>query len=267
MKKNLFKLSTWAILLLFTFTACNESDNLLDGVETGKVAIQFKAASSPKLRSATEAESRALIFKEILEVSSFKVNITEIEFDFDDDDDLSYKFNGSFSYDDDIKLRGPFEVDLIANGELQTQTLIQNLNLPKAKFEEIEFDLKKSKNKNSALYGQTIRIEGKIMGKPFVFSSNKEFDFEVEFDKPFVPGDNAGVIINFRINSFFEALLRDYDFTQEFTVNSDGVIEITYNEDDNKSKYYKLGKKFWDLMDDMFDCDDFGDDDNDDDDD
>lgn len=259
MKKNLFKLSTWAILLLFTFVACDKNDDVLNGVETGKVAVQFKATNAPILKSVSEGETRSLIFDEILEITSFKVNITEIEFDFDDDDDMAIEFNGSFSSDDDFKLRGPFEVDLISNGQLQTQTLLKGLNIPKGKYEEIEFDLEKSKNKSSALYNKTVLIKGKIMGKEFVFSSNKEFDFEVEFDKPFVPGDNAGVVVNFHINSFFTSMLKKYNFKQEFKVNSDGVIVITYNEDDDKTNYYDLGKKIWELMDDMFDCDDFDD--------
>lgn len=262
MRKNLFKLSTLAFLLLFAFVGCKKNDTM-----KGKVAIQFKANSGART-AAPERANAPLVFDGGLEVSSFKLNITEIEFDLADDDELVAEYNGTFSSDDEVELRGPFEVDLLLDGELQTQTLLNNLDIPMAKYEEIEFDLEKSKNSNSLLNGLSVRIEGKINGVPFVFSSDKEFDFEIEFDQPFSPGDNAGVVINFYVNSFFQAIVANYDLTQA-TPNADGIIVITYNENDNKTNNYQLGKVIWELMDDMFDCDDYDNDfdDNDDDDD
>lgn len=250
MRKNFFKLSTLALMMLFVFFGCNKKDDTLKG----KVAIQFRANSSTYPHS-TERANAPLKFGDILEVNSFKLNITEIEFDLEDDDDLVAEYNGAFSSDDDIKLRGPFEVDLLLNGKLQTQTLLNNLDLPKARYEEIEFDIDKNRNSNSPLYGQSVRIEGKINGTPFIFSSNKDFDVEVDFDKPFIPGDKAGVIIDFYVNIFFERILVEYDFSQTFRTNADGVIMITHNDNDDKLNHYQLGKVIWDLLDDMFDCD------------
>lgn len=183
------------------------------------------------------------------------MNIAEVEFDFADDSG----YTGTYSSDDEFELKGPFEVDLVENGMLQTQTILQ-VDIPKAKYDEIEFELEKSRKSDSPLYKQTVRIEGTISGTPFVFTTDKEFDFEIEFDKPFVLDENAGVVINFHVNSFFEAIVSGTDLTQ-LDVNSDGIIMITYNENDNKQNNYGFGKKIWDLMDDMFDCDDDNDDD------
>jgi len=66
------------------------------------------------------------------------------------------------------------------------------------------------------------------------------------------------------VNTFFQAIAANYDLAQ-VTPNADGVIVITYNENDDKANHYELGKVIWDLMDDMFECDDDFEDDNDDD--
>lgn len=250
MRKNFLKLSALAFLLLFALVSCEKHN-----VAKSKVAIRFKANGSAKV-AAPEQSKAPSIFSGGLEVNSFKLNIAEIEFDLADDDELVAEFNGTFSSDDEVKLRGPFEVDLLLNGELQTQMLLNNLDIPIAKYEEIEFDLEKSKNAGSPLNGQSVRIEGSINNTPFVFSSDKRFDFEVEFNPPFTPDNNAGgVVISFYVNTFFETIAANYDLTQ-VTPNADGVIVITYNENDDKSNNYQLGKVIWDLMDDMFDCDD-----------
>lgn len=242
------------MVLPIAFIGCNNDEDPLKGVDSEKVVVQFRAKDGAKPKSASEGETRGLIFDNVVKVTSFKINMEEIEFDFDDDDKLAGKFGGSYSYNDDIKLRGPFEVDLISNGELQVQTLFSGLQLPKGKFDEIEFEMKKSKNKNSMMYNQSIRIEGEILGKPFIFASDKEFDFEIEFKKPFVPGDNLGVAVDFHVNKLFYHAISGIDFTKAIDLDLNGVIEIYYNEDDDKSHNYQLGKKIWDWLDDIIDC-------------
>lgn len=247
-KKNLLNLSVLAMLLLFVFVACDKNE--FDGVDKGKVAVQFRATNAKTTKGGGD---RALVFGD-MEVKSFQMNIAEIEFDFDDD----VEYNGTYSSDDELELRGPFEVYLVENGMLQTQTILQ-VDIPKTKYDEIEFELEKSRKSNSPLYKQTVRIEGNISGTPFVFTTDREFDFEIEFDKPFVLDEKAGVIINFHINSFFGAIIAGTNLSR-LDVNNDGIIMITYDDDDNKQNNYEFGKKIWNLMDDMFDCDDDNDD-------
>lgn len=243
-----------AMILPIAFVGCNNDDDPLKGIDSEKVAVQFRATDGTKTKSAFEGETRGLIFDDLITVTSFKINVEEIEFDFDDDDKWAHKFGGTYSYNNDIKLRGPFEVDLISKGELQVKTLLSGLKLPKAKFDEIEFEMKKSKNKSSSLYNQSILIEGKILGKPFVFASNKEFDFEIEFKKDFIPGESLGVTVDFHVNQLFYKAISGIDFTKAIDINFNGVIEIYYNEDDDKSHNYEIGKKIWELLNDIIDC-------------
>ncbi len=251
------------MLLPFAFIGC-ETDNPLGGVDSGKVALQFRATNGAVPKSAVQGETRALSFDDLVNISTFKINVGKIEFDFDDDDKWAYKFGGSYSYDDDIELKGPFEIDLISNGVLQIETLFTGLELPKANFEEIEFEMQKNRDKNSLMYNQTIRVEGEIMGTPFIFASNKEFDFEIEFDRPFIPGENLGVTVDFYVNRLFSRTLSGIDFSQAIDYNKNGIIEIFYNDDDDDKSYnYLLGKRIWEWFDDIIDCD-FDDDDDDD---
>ncbi|MCE5205991.1 MAG: hypothetical protein LLF80_07825 [Porphyromonadaceae bacterium] len=261
MAHNLFKVFAVAMLLPGAFIGCEQNDDL-EGIDSKKVAVQFRADNGTTTRNAVQGETR-LVFDEIVNVMNFKINVAEIEFDFDDDFDddhtLVTTFGETYSSDDDVEMKGPFEVDLILNGELQTETLLSGLALPNVAFEEIEFEMKKSKIENSVLYNQTILIDGEINGVPFIFSSDKEFDFEIEFDKPFVPGEDLGVAVDFHINQLFTRSLSGIDFTTAVPDN-DGVIRISYKEHNEQSPNYQLGKKIWERLDDMIDCD-FDDDD------
>jgi hypothetical protein len=77
-------------------------------------------------------------------LTSFKINIKEIEFDMDDDFSSGDGFYGD---DDDIELRGPFELNLL-NGT----TEITSLNIPNGIYEEVEFKMAKNRTTGSAMY-------------------------------------------------------------------------------------------------------------------
>lgn len=256
MKKKLLQIFTFSMALPFAFVGC-ETDTSQE-MDSAKVAVQFRASNGPVTKSAVQGETRVLLFDNLVNVTTFKVNVGEIEFDFDDafddDDKLTAQYGETYSSDDEIELKGPFEVDLVANGVLQVETLFTGLELPQTSFEEIEFEMQKNRNTASSMYQQTIRIEGEIDGTPFIFASDKEFDFEIEFDEPFVPGEDLGVAVDFYVNKLFTYSLSGIDFTQAVPDN-DGVIRIYYNEDDEQSVNYLLGKKIWDWMDDIIDSD------------
>ena len=269
MKKNLLRIFTVLLALSVAFVGCE--NDAAEELNSATVAVQFRAVNGTVTRSAVQGETRALLFDDLVNVTSFKVNVGEIEFDFDDDfdDDDRWvsQYGVTYSWDDDIELKGPFEVDLIANGVLQVETLLAGLELPHANFEEIEFEMQKNMDAASSMYHETIRIEGEIDGTPFLFASDKEFDFEIEFDEPFVPGEELGVSVDFYVNRLFKHSLSGIDFTQAVPDN-DGVIRIYYYDDDEHSVNYLLGEQIWEWVDDMIDCDfDDDDDDHDDDDD
>lgn len=162
MKQNLFKVFAVIMLLPAAFIGCEQNDDL-EGIDSKKVTVQFRADNGTTTRSAAQGETR-LMLDEVVNVLNFKINVAEIEFDFDDDFDddhkLATQFGETYSSDDDLELKGPFEVDLILNGDLQAKTLFSGLELPNVAFEEIEFEMKKNRNENSVLYNQTILIDG-----------------------------------------------------------------------------------------------------------
>lgn len=257
MKQNLFKVFAMAMLLPVAFISCEQNDDL-EGVDSKKVAVQFRADNGTTTRIAAQGETR-LVYDDVVNVVNLKINVAEIEFDFDDDfeDDDKYVtlFGETYSSDDEMELKGPFEVDLVLNGALQTNTLLTGLELPNVPFDEIEFEMKKNKNESSLLYNQTILIDGEIAGVPFIFSSDKEFDFEIEFDQPFVPGEDLGVVVDFHINQLFTRSLSGIDFSAAVPDN-DGVIRIYYNEESEPSSINDaLGELIWKRFDDIIDCD------------
>jgi hypothetical protein len=107
-------------------------------------------------------------------LTSFKINIKEIEFDMDDDFSSGDGFYGD---DDDIELRGPFELNLL-NGT----TEITSLNIPNGIYEEVEFKMAKNRTTGSAMYNKSIEISGNINGTPFVFWHDVEEDFEIDYE-------------------------------------------------------------------------------------
>lgn len=257
MNTKLFKILMAAMVFAIAFVGCEK--NQLDKVPTEKVNVTFKATNGAKTKSSVQPETRGLFFDNIVNIKSFIINVDEIEFDIEDDDDLATHFKGAFRYTDDIKLKGPFMVDLIVDGNLQINRLISNLDLPVAAYEEIEFEMTKCLDKNSAAYGQSIRIEGEILGTPFIFASDKKFDFEIDFDKPFIPGKHNEINVNFYLNRLFTAAISGIDFTKALELKHNGKIEIYYTEDASGTLTYEFGKKIWDWLDKIVDCEDFDD--------
>lgn len=245
------------MLLSVAFIGCEQNDDL-KGIDSKKVAVQFRADNGATTRSAVPGDTR-LVYDDVVNVANFKINVAEIGFDFDDDFEEDDKyitlFGETYSSDDELELRGPFEVDLILNGALQANMLFTGLELPNVPFDEIEFEMKKNRIENSVLYNQTVLIDGEIEGVPFIFSSDKEFDFEIEFDQPFVPGEDLGVAVDFHVNQLFTRSLSGIDFSVAVPDN-DGVIRIYYNEESEPSSLnYTLGKTIWERFDKIIDCD------------
>ncbi len=250
MKTKLLNLFVLSLVLPLAFVACEKGG--LSNVKKEKVNINFKA-SDGSTRSVGEAQTRGLLF-DIVKVTSFKINIGEIEFDFADDDELAVDFNGTFSSRDDIELKGPFNIDLVSKGDMKIQTVISNLKVPVAAYEEIEFEMKKCKDKKSTMFGNSIQIEGEILDTPFIFASDKEFDFEIEFDKPFIPGQNNEITINFYLNKLFTSSISGINFKDAIEFKHDGKIEIFYKEDATNTPGYEFGKKVWGWLNNVINC-------------
>ena len=210
MKKiNLFRTAIIMLIAVFLYSCEKDSSNAV---------LKFQG-----INNSSPAKGTAPV--EGVVVESFTINVSEIEFEFDDDD------NNGLTYSD-IELKGPFEIDLIENGQAKVVTLIDDLNLPEKGYDEIEFEFDKNENRNSDMYEKTVLVKGKIDGTDFIFFTDEEFELEIEFEKPFDLSEVKSVIVtvSFDVYALFDTAQGGTDITAAQDGNGDGLIEI-YKED------------------------------------
>lgn len=253
MKSLRTKFLTLAVALVyaFVFTSCS-NDNDDNNIETAKLAIKTKALTSS---NGLNRNANAMV-----EVTKFKINIKEIELEFDDDfcdddddDDNIFDcalYNGFYDGDDEIELRGPFEVDVLTG-----VNTITTVDVPaNVVFEEIEFEFDRNSNPNSDLFGKTILIEGTIDGVPFVFWHNFEVEFEIDYEDTNQSLDISNgfnsVIIEFDLAGLFSMV----NLSNATDNNNDGLIEISPSDPDGNTvlanQIKNLIKEYADLLDD-----------------
>lgn len=167
-------------------------------------------------------------------LDEFKINIREIEFEYDKEDDES-EVKDVY---DDVKLYGPFEIDLLnAQGDALSKALTST-SIPNGDFEEIEFKLHKGKVEGNAMYNKSVQASGTINGTPFVFWHDTDEEFEIDFEDVnkdiTLRGQSLEVIINFNLGLLFNSA-SGVDLSQARDGNGDGVITIDpKNTDGNK---------------------------------
>ncbi len=287
MKKNVLTATLMALLLSFVFVSCDKEDDDLQLVTKKPVDIQFVAKGGDKSTRSTVGTIFSWFSAYNIQVTDFILNIGDIELEFDDDYDYHKNgkfdddynpfltFNGTYDGDDELKLKGPFEITLISNGKLNTNMVIKGIQLPMAAYSGIEFKMKKSKDKTSVMYGKSILIKGTIGDTPFEFASDKSFDFEIDYpdNKPFVVGENQDLVVSFDLDKLFANKIMFATFALDKVIEIDGKTGFYfYYFDDDDDKYewfekthkwhYEFAKKFWDWLDDILD-DDWEDDDDD----
>lgn len=238
-----------AIASGIVFASCskdNEEDlNPTDpsqNTEFAKVSLKAKATYNSN-------SSKGLSLKSMnsnLEISDFLVNIKEVELEFDDD---SWEGDKYYCSDDEIELKGPFELDLLGN-----EITFAFVELPQAQYEEIEFEFDKSSNSSSELFGKTVLIKGTIDGFPFIFwhdfDEEVEIDFEDDDNDIIITQDNNNITINFDLTG----ILAGVDFTTAQDGNGDGLIEISPRDNDGNraiaNQIKNRIKDYIDLLDD-----------------
>lgn len=249
--KNRKILSGFLAVLLVTATSCSNDDNQ----PSENLKIQAKATY-------TGASARAV---NAVSITEFQINLKNIEFelddDFYDDDDDSYG-DGFYGDDDEFKLSGPFELDLL-NGP----ATITSLNIPNGVYEEVQFNMHKSINAASPLFNKSVQIKGTINDTPFVFWHDISEEFEIDYDDAnqnlTITNNNATIVFDFNL----DAVLAAVDLTTATDGNNDGLIEISPVDTDGNNALANLIKnKIKDATDLYDDNDDDGNDDDDDDD-
>jgi len=239
-----FKLGVVALSLAFVFTACSSDDDASTIAEDhGSLKISASAIYGNSSNRTTHSINENII------LSSFLVNIEEIELEFADNDNTD-NFYGS---DDDIELKGPFEFDLLSSESFH----LVDVEVPNGVFEEIEFEFDKSENPNSELYGKSMLLKGEIDGVPFVFWHDFDEEIEVDFEDSdqnlVIDNNEIDILINFNLN----AVLAMVDLTLATDNNGDGIITISPEDQDGNNDLAEAIKEAIkdqiDLIEDLFD--------------
>jgi hypothetical protein len=243
-----------AIFVLFS-VSCNK-DNNSDLEGNGNISLAAKASYTGLSNKGTRAKTSNA---EVV-LSSFLVNIKEIEFEIDDEfenednsdsdnNDQDYDDNGYYDHEDEFELKGPFELDLL-NGPL---TFV-DVRIPNGTYEEIEFKFDINKNEASPLFNKTILLTGTINTVPFefwyAFEEEIEIDFEDTLSDIIIENSTNNVTINFNL----DMVLSIIDLSNAQDGNEDGLIEIHPNDEDGNRDLADLLKnkikEYADLLDD-----------------
>jgi hypothetical protein len=227
------RISILTLIMAFIFISCNKDEM------KGGVSLKFQATQNILKSSPVES----------IVIESFIINIGEIELEFDDNDPLF----ATDSVASDIELDGPFEIDLMKNGNPLSTVIAQNVELPQAAYDEIEFKFRESENPISMMLGKSIMVKGTINGTPFIFWTDEEIEVEIEFEKYVLLEDAqmAYITVTFDILSLFNPAAGGIDISGATDGNENGIIEI-YPEDPDGNE--DLAVKLWDRLEDIIEA-------------
>lgn len=143
------------------------------------------------------------------------------------------------SSDDEIELRGPFQLDLLTG-----TSNITTLELPKADYEEIEFEFDKNTDESSDMFNKTVVVKGTINTVPFIFWHDFEEEIEVDFENEATDIIVSEGLTEVTINFDLDAMLSQVDLSSAIDGNGDGTIEISPEDvDGNKDLADQLKEK------------------------
>lgn len=243
-KLLLFKTTVLLVFTMVLLSACNKDDT-----EKGGATFIFKATMEDTggtsfTKSFSDNHNGELNNEVVIE--SFTINIEEIELEFDDDDPLF----ATDSVASDIELEGPFEIDLILQENTLETVLADNVDLPAAAYEEIEFEFDKSENSISDMYMKTMQVKGTINDTDFIFWHDDSFDVEIEFehDIHLDEAKQAVIIVSFDIVSLFDPEMGGLDISNAKDENQNGIIEIYPDDPDGNED---LADRLMDRLDDI----------------
>ena len=117
----------------FTFSCTKDEDDINSN---GQLVLNF--SSNTTNIPGSSSSTRTTNGNSTIEITDFLINIKEFELELDiedtDDDNELWDDNGSFDYEDEIELTGPFELDLMTN-----QFSVVSVEIPNGIYEEIKF--------------------------------------------------------------------------------------------------------------------------------
>lgn len=227
------KISILALLVLAISSCTNDSTS------EGNVTLKASAVSSTGKTSLTARTAAA----STVVITDFKINIGNIKFETDMEDMMHDKD----PLHEDIKLMGPFLLDLLDPNKTLTQ-IITSVAIPNAQYEEIEFKFQKSLVAGE-MFGKTYLIKGTINDKPFIVWSDEDAELEMDFEdhnKDFtVSGNDMSLNIKIQLDALMLKLTTMANQGLLLDTDGDGVIEISTGFDDGHSL---LGGECRDLL-------------------
>jgi len=234
------KISIFALLALVISSCTN------DATSEGNVTLKASAVSTTGKTSLTARTAASTVV-----LTDFRINIGNIEFETDMEDAM---YNMDPMYED-VELNGPFLLDLL-DPNLTLNPFITSVNVPNARYEEIEFAFEKS-TLAGEMNGKTYLIKGTINGKPFIIWSDEDAELELDFEdqsRDFTINSND-ISLNIKIQ--LDALLNKLTTLANqgllLDTDGDGVIEISTGNDDSHND---IGDFIKDLLEQETDLDD-----------
>jgi len=211
-------------LVILAISSCTS-----DSSSNGNVTLKASAVSTSGKTSLTARTSAlSTVF-----ITDFKINIGNIKFETDMEDMMHDKD----PMHEDVKLRGPFLLDLLDPNKTLSQ-VITSVDIPNAKYEEIKFNFEKSLVAGEML-GKTYMIKGTINDKPFMIWSDKDAELEMDFmdhNKDFtVNGNDMSLNIKIQLDALMAKLTSLANQGLLLDTDGDGVIEISTGFDDGHS--------------------------------
>ncbi|MFV8392859.1 hypothetical protein [Flavobacterium sp. LB2P44] len=239
--KKMKKTSILALLVIMMSSCTNDPST------SGNVTLKASSVSATGKTSTTaRTAASTVVFTE------FKINIGKIKFELDEEDD---KYLSDPFYDDDVKLVGPFLVDILDPNQTLTQ-FITSVTIPNAKYEEIKFKFEKSSMPGEML-GKTYLIKGTINGKNFIIWSGKDAELEMDFADPTkdftVNGTDMTLNIKIHLDAIMARLITLSNQNLLVDTDGDGVIEISTDNDDGN---HDIGEQIKNLIEQEADLDD-----------
>ena len=216
MKKSiLFSVVLSAMLLV----SCSKSDN-----DDSRIRLKVATVNAPGMSGKSAAFTGKI--NEGIVFTDFRISIRDVVFKNDDDPNSNLDT-------DEIQFRGPYQIDLLADGDAVTQT-IGDAVVPDGRYKELRFKFHKDEDlpATDELYDRSIYIEGTIDDVPFIFWHDTSENLDVGRSTGV---EVAGGVVNFTVEfdiSQFLSSLNTIDLHQAVDGNQNGVIEIFPNDQD-----------------------------------
>lgn len=238
--KKMKKTSILALLVIM-ISSCTDNSST-----SGNVTLKASAVSL----TGTSATARTAASTVV--ITDFKINVGKVKFELDEEGELHPTDS---IYDDDVKLVGPFLLDLLDPNKTLNQ-FITSVNVPNAKYEGIKFKFERSIQPGE-MEGKTFLIKGTINGKNFIIWSGKDAELEMDFADPTkdftVNSNDVTLNIKIQLGALMAKLTTLANQNLLLDTDGDGVIEISTDNDDG---HHDIGEQIRNLLENETDLDD-----------